>query len=63
MVLRLSDVRSGSMYNLSFEFDDLYSLVGQMGYKGSDIDTMVAFILHSINQTIRSELKKWNTNA
>lgn len=51
------------MYNLSFEFDDLYSLVGQMGYKGSDIDTMVAFILHSINQSIRSELKKWNTSA
>ena len=51
------------MYNLSFEFDDLYSLVGQMGYKGSDIDTMVAFILHSINQTLRGEMKKWTANV
>ena len=51
------------MYDIVFEFDELYKLVGQMGFSGSDVDRLVGFILHSINQTLRGEMKKWTANV
>lgn len=55
--LRLLYVWSDCMFDICFEFDELYSLVGQMGFSGKDLDTMVGFILHSINEKLRSEIE------
>lgn len=44
------------MYDIGVEFDELYKLVGLMGFSGSELEKMIAFILHSINEGIRGEL-------
>ena len=44
------------MYDIGVEFDELYRLVGLMGFSGVELEKMIAFILHSINEGIRGEL-------
>ena len=56
-------VGSDCMFDIGNEFDEMYSLIGQMGFSGSDVDKIMGFILHSINQAIRSEIERWNTSA
>ena len=48
------------MFDFGFEFYELYRLVGLMGFSGVDLEKMIAFILHSINEGIRSELSGRN---
>lgn len=43
-------------YDLSFEFDELYRLVKALGFNGQDLDIMMAFIIHSVNKVLRSEV-------
>ena len=67
-------VGSDCMFDIGNEFDEMYSLIGQMGFSGSDVDKIMGFsgsdvdkimgfILHSINQTLRGEMKKWTANV
>ena len=42
--------------DIGFEFDELCRLVEKMGFKGSDMELMVASILHSVNKVLRSEV-------
>jgi hypothetical protein len=47
-------------FDIGVEFDDLCSLVKEMGFSGADADSMVGFILHEINKVIRGELNGRN---
>ena len=49
-------VRSVRMYKLAWEFDELFILVEQLGFSGSALESTVAFILHSVNEALRSEI-------
>lgn len=51
------------MFDIGNEFDVMCALVSEMGFSGKDLDNMLGFILHSINESLRSEIEKWNTNA
>ena len=46
------------MFDVVSEFDELYKLVGLLGFSGKELDSMVGFILHSVNETIRSVVEK-----
>ena len=48
------------MFDIGLEFDELYRLVSLMGFSGSDLEKMIAFILHSINEGLRGELSGRN---
>ena len=43
-------------FDIGVEFDDLCSLVKEMGFSGADADSMIGFILHEINEVLRGEL-------
>ena len=55
LMLNLSNMW-GDCMSLDFEFDELCRLVEKMGFKGSDMELMVASILHTVNKVLRSEV-------
>lgn len=42
--------------DIGYEFDELCRLVEALGFKGSDMELMVASILHTVNKVVRSEV-------
>ena len=42
--------------DIGYEFDELCRLVEALGFKGSDMELMVASILHSVNKVLRGEV-------
>ena len=41
------------MSKLSAEFDELYRLGVEMGFKGEDVEKFMVEVLHSINEAIK----------
>ena len=44
------------MYDIGFEFDEMYRLVSLMGFSGVDLEKIIAVILHSANEALRNEV-------
>ena len=40
-------------FDIGSEFDVMYSLVREMGFSGADCDTLIGYILHSINEVLK----------
>ena len=59
IVLELSAMFDVSLYDLGAEFDELYKLCGLLCDKyGGDIERVMAWLVHSINEDIRSIVGK-----
>lgn len=61
IVLELSAMFDVSLYDLGAEFDELYRLCGLLCDKygrGGDIERVMAWLVHSINEDIRSIVGK-----